>query len=63
MPAALVQQGTTRNQRVLTGDLSSLPKIVEQAKVKPPTLIIVGEVINLHEKLSWFHPTPASGDR
>ena len=63
MPAALVQQGTTRNQRVLTGDLSSLPKIVEQAKVKPPTLIIVGEVIKLHEKLSWFHPTPASGDR
>ncbi len=55
-PAALVQQGTTRYQRVLTGTLETLPGIVEKGKVKPPTLIIVGEVVKLREKLDWFRP-------
>ncbi len=56
-PAALVQQGTTRYQRVLTGTLETLPAIVEKGKVKPPTLIIVGEVVKLREKLDWFRPS------
>ncbi|MDO8705320.1 MAG: siroheme synthase CysG [Sulfuricaulis sp.] len=55
--AALVQQGTTRNQRVLIGDLETLPAIVEKAKVKAPTLIIVGDVVQLHDRLKWFAPT------
>jgi uroporphyrin-III C-methyltransferase/precorrin-2 dehydrogenase/sirohydrochlorin ferrochelatase len=56
-PAALVQQGTTRHQQVHTGTLTSLPGIVERAKVKPPTLIIVGEVVTLRDKLKWFEPS------
>ncbi len=56
MPAALVQQATTWRQRVFTGTLATLPAVVETAKPKPPTLIIVGEVIKLHEKLAWFEP-------
>jgi uroporphyrin-III C-methyltransferase/precorrin-2 dehydrogenase/sirohydrochlorin ferrochelatase len=55
-PAALVQQGTTRYQRVLTGTLETLPGIVGKGRVKPPTLIIVGEVVKLREKLDWFRP-------
>ena len=55
-PAALVQQGTTRHQRVLTGTLDTLPSIVDRAGVKPPTLIIVGEVVTMREKLKWFEP-------
>ena len=55
--AALVQQGTTRNQRVLIGNLETLPMIVEKAKVRAPTLIIVGDVVELHERLSWFAPS------
>ena len=58
--AALVQQGTTRNQRVLTGDLTTLPTIVEKAQVKAPTLIIVGDVVELHGRLRWFEPTAAN---
>ncbi|MHB8534083.1 MAG: siroheme synthase CysG [Sulfuricaulis sp.] len=58
--AALVQQGTTRNQRVLTGDLNTLPAIVAQAKVKAPTLIIVGDVVKLHDRLDWFKPNAAN---
>jgi uroporphyrin-III C-methyltransferase/precorrin-2 dehydrogenase/sirohydrochlorin ferrochelatase len=54
MPIALVQQGTTHLQRVFTGTLDSILEVVEREKPKPPTLIIVGEVVKLHEKLSWY---------
>lgn len=55
-PAALVQQGTTQNQRVLTGTLASLPGIVQREKPQAPTLIIVGGVVGLRDKLNWFEP-------
>lgn len=53
-PAALVQQGTTRNQRVFTGTLADLPELVARHEVHAPTLVIVGEVVQLREKLAWF---------
>lgn len=55
-PIAIVQQGTTMNQRVITGTLATLPGIAEREKPQAPTLIIVGGVVTLHEKLTWFHP-------
>lgn len=53
-PAAIVQQGTTPNQRTVTGTLATLPSLAEHASLKAPTLIIVGEVVRLRDKLSWF---------
>ena len=53
-PAALVQQGTTVNQRVFTGTLADLPQLVAEHEVHAPTLVIVGEVVQLREKLAWF---------
>lgn len=53
-PAALVQQGTTRNQRVFAATLADLPGRVATEQVQPPTLLIVGEVVQLREKLAWF---------
>jgi uroporphyrin-III C-methyltransferase/precorrin-2 dehydrogenase/sirohydrochlorin ferrochelatase len=53
-PAAIVQQGTTHKQRVLTGSLETLPDLTTSANLIPPTLIIVGEVVKLHQKLAWF---------
>ncbi|MDD5058110.1 MAG: siroheme synthase CysG [Sideroxydans sp.] len=55
-PIAIVQQGTTPNQRVITGTLATLPGIAEREKPQAPTLIIVGGVVTLREKLAWFHP-------
>ncbi len=57
LPAALVQQATTENQRVLCGTLETLPGIVAEADVSPPSLLIIGDVVRLQEKLAWFHPS------
>lgn len=61
-PVALVQQGTTSMQKVWIGTLANMPDILDGEQVTPPTLIIVGEVVRLHDKLKWFEPQPASGD-
>jgi uroporphyrin-III C-methyltransferase len=53
-PAALVENGTTAKQRVVTGTLQTLPELAVAAGVKPPALLIVGEVVALREKLAWF---------
>lgn len=55
-PAALVEKGTTAEQRVFIGDLDSLPGIIAQNEVHAPTLILVGEVVALHERLGWYKP-------
>jgi len=60
-PAAIVQQGTTYRQKVVTGTLETLPGLAVDAQLKPPTLIIVGEVVKLHDKLAWFHPELGEG--
>jgi uroporphyrin-III C-methyltransferase/precorrin-2 dehydrogenase/sirohydrochlorin ferrochelatase len=56
-PIAIVQQGTMLNQRVVIGTLATLPQNPEVAKLHAPTLIIVGGVVSLREKLAWFKPS------
>jgi uroporphyrin-III C-methyltransferase/precorrin-2 dehydrogenase/sirohydrochlorin ferrochelatase len=55
-PAAIVQQGTTPRQRVISGTLSNLPGNPQVKTLLAPTLIIIGGVVSLREKLSWFKP-------
>ncbi len=55
-PVALIEQGTTRNQRVITATLERLPSLVAMNDVHAPTLLIVGEVVRLRETLAWFSP-------
>jgi uroporphyrin-III C-methyltransferase / precorrin-2 dehydrogenase / sirohydrochlorin ferrochelatase len=59
-PIAVVQQGTTLNQKVVIGTLATMPDKVAAAELKPPTLIIIGQVVQLHDKLAWFNPDGAS---
>jgi len=54
MPAAVIQQGTTPNQKVYAGTVSTLAKTVADQEVKPPSMIVIGEVVKLHKKLTWF---------
>jgi len=60
MPVAVVQQGTTQQQRVVTATLETLAIKVTAAAMKPPCLTIIGEVVQLREKLNWFEPTAAT---
>jgi uroporphyrin-III C-methyltransferase/precorrin-2 dehydrogenase/sirohydrochlorin ferrochelatase len=59
-PAAAVQAGTTRDQRVVTGTLSTLPDLVAAVGLASPVLLIVGEVVKLHRRLDWFAPVPSA---
>ena len=54
MPVALVEKGTTPDHKVWTTTLSELPEVVATQPIKAPTLIIVGEVVTLREKLNWY---------
>ncbi|GHE87847.1 uroporphyrinogen-III C-methyltransferase [Thalassotalea profundi] len=49
-PAALIYKGTTPEQKIYRGCLSSLESIVEQYQVKPPTLIVIGDVVNTFDE-------------
>lgn len=53
-PIALIERGTTKNQRVFTGTLACLPDALAKKEIHAPTLIVVGSVVSLHEKLAWF---------
>ncbi len=57
---ALVERGTLPEQRVIIGNLGSLPTLVEQKNVKPPSLVIIGEVVQLHDQLAWFKGSSTS---
>ena len=59
-PAALVENGTRANQRVVTGTLSTLPEVAAAAGIRPPALLIVGEVVALADKLAWFNRAEAT---
>jgi uroporphyrin-III C-methyltransferase/precorrin-2 dehydrogenase/sirohydrochlorin ferrochelatase len=51
-----VQQGTTPHQKVICGTLATLPGNSEVKTLQAPTLIIIGGVVSLREKLAWFKP-------
>ena len=55
-PIAVIQQGTTRRQRVITDQLRSMPALAKKTGIEAPTIIIIGTVVNAREKLSWFGP-------
>jgi uroporphyrin-III C-methyltransferase/precorrin-2 dehydrogenase/sirohydrochlorin ferrochelatase len=60
LSAAIIQQGTTQKQKIVVGTLQTLPSLAVAANLQPPTLIIVGDVVRLHQKLSWFEPIRTS---
>ena len=55
-PAALIEQGTTAAQVVHSGTVGTLPSIIEGEGVRAPTLVIVGDVVRLRDKLDWYRP-------
>ncbi len=62
-PAALVRWGTTTRQQAVTGTLSTITENVTAAGLKPPCIIIVGDVVSLREKMKWFEHRPLLGKK
>jgi uroporphyrin-III C-methyltransferase/precorrin-2 dehydrogenase/sirohydrochlorin ferrochelatase len=53
-PAAIIAQGTTADQRVITGTLSSIRDVAAGTELESPALLVVGDVVALHSTLAWF---------
>ena len=62
-PVALIRDGTTPRQRTVVGTLSTIVKQAERAKLNPPVVIVVGDVVKLRDKLAWFDNRPLFGKR
>jgi uroporphyrinogen III methyltransferase/synthase len=62
-PVAAVRWGTRGNQRTVIGTLRDIVDKTEEARLEPPTVIVVGEVVKLREQLNWFEKRPLFGKR
>jgi uroporphyrinogen III methyltransferase/synthase len=62
-PVALIQWGTRTDQRVVTGTLNDIVAKVKEARLGPPAIIVVGEVVRLRQKLNWYESKPLFGRR
>lgn len=54
MPVAIVEKGTAKDQRVFTSTMKDIHQVALDNEVKSPALLIIGEVVTLQGKLSWF---------
>jgi len=62
-PAIAVRWGTRPDQETIAGTLATIADKIEQADLKPPATVIIGEVVALHEKLNWYERLPLFGRR
>jgi uroporphyrinogen III methyltransferase/synthase len=53
-PIGLIEQGSLHEQKVVTGTLANI--LEKAAEINPPAIIIIGEVVSLHDTLEWFKP-------
>jgi uroporphyrinogen III methyltransferase/synthase len=62
-PAAVIADGTLPSQKTIVGTLSDLAERAKSAHLRPPALVVVGEVVRLAPSLSWFAARPLHGAR
>lgn len=62
-PVAVISNGATSKQQVVTGKLENIVDLVSIAGIKPPAVTIIGDVVNLHQKLNWFPHGKLAGKR
>lgn len=63
VPVAMIIWGSTPRQKVLIGTLDNIVEKANKERVKPPAVIVVGDVVNLSKKLSWYEKKPLFGKR
>lgn len=57
-PAALIREGTTQNQEIVKATLGDI--VQKSVGIRPPAVLIVGEVVRLHEEINWFDPASST---
>jgi uroporphyrinogen III methyltransferase / synthase len=62
-PAMAVRWATRADQQTVTGTLETLPRLIAEQNLRPPASVVIGEVVMLRDKLSWFEKLPLFGQR
>ncbi len=62
-PVALIRWGTTSRQKTISGTLDNIVQKVNEAKLKAPAIIVIGEVVTLRKKMKWFETKPLFGKK
>jgi uroporphyrinogen III methyltransferase/synthase len=61
MPVAIIEWGTLPQQRTIVGTLENIVLKVKEAKIQPPALIVMGDVVRMRKRLRWFEKKPLAG--
>jgi len=62
-PVAVVRWASTSEQRTVVGNLKNIAEIVQENNIKPPALVVIGEVVNLRDTINWYEKRPLFGKR
>ena len=62
-PIAIIEKGTTADQRVTVGTLENIVELSEKKEIEPPAIIIIGEVVKFADKFSWVKKMPLFGKK
>ena len=52
---AIIQNSTLNNQIIITGNLGNIVSLAKEYNVKPPAIVIIGDIVNLHKKIKWYN--------
>ncbi len=62
-PVGVIRWGTRADQITIVGTLENISKIIKSKEIKPPAVMVVGEVVKLRESLNWYEKKPLFGKR
>ena len=62
-PVAVVRWASTSEQRTVVGSLENIADVVQKNNIKPPSLVVIGEVVNLRDTINWYEKRPLFGKR
>jgi uroporphyrin-III C-methyltransferase len=51
---AVIENGTLKNQRIITGDIENIVKKAKHENIKPPAIVIIGDTVNLNDTIKWY---------
>lgn len=62
-PVAVIRWGTRSDQKTIVSNLEDIARMVEEKDIRPPAVMVVGEVVKLRENLKWYENKPLFGQR